>query len=170
MATLYVLCGLPGTGKTTWAKRVEAAEGALLLSPDAVVFAEFRARRGLTDGRDLSATDDDPVFRAGIEAGFLRQAEEVLATGRSVILDFGFWHRDERDETRRLAERAGAIWRLIAFELDPDTQWARIARRNEGDLTDTRPILPEELDGWAAMFERPDGEGEEVVDTGTGAM
>ena len=34
MATLFLMCGLPGSGKTTLAKRIERERGALRLTHD----------------------------------------------------------------------------------------------------------------------------------------
>ena len=34
MATLHLICGLPGSGKTTLAKQLETSEGAVRFCPD----------------------------------------------------------------------------------------------------------------------------------------
>jgi hypothetical protein len=38
MATLHLMCGLPGSGKTTLAERIERESNALRLSPEWGVF------------------------------------------------------------------------------------------------------------------------------------
>lgn len=162
MATLYLLCGLPASGKTTWAKEMEAT-GALRLSLDEEALTRLADRRDTT--HDLRVASEglwemhDEVSRE-----HLKKAAEALRSGRSVILDHGgLWRRATRDAAKRLAETNGATWRLLYFKIDPEEQWRRLDARNRGDLSDTHFISRAEMDEFATRFEPPSDEGEEVV-------
>ena len=90
---LVLLCGLPASGKTTLAPN--------LRSPT--------ARCGSTDEWE-SALDVDPFdegFQARLEAEFWELAQRLLVLGTSVVLEWGFWARSERDEKREAARTLG---------------------------------------------------------------
>src|SRR3954471_8773942 len=91
---LVLLCGLPASGKTTLAREIADAYGAVRLNPDEWELA-------------LGIDPFDAEFQVRLEAEFSRLAERLLALGTSVVLEWGFW---ARSGTRREA-RARAIAR-----------------------------------------------------------
>lgn len=61
----------------------------------------------------------EPEFRrwaAEVSEELWREATEILASGRDVIFDWGFWTRAERDEARRRATALGAATVLYRLE------------------------------------------------------
>jgi len=80
MATLVLMIGLPGSGKTTLAKRMERERAALRLTPDQWVTA--------LHGPDPSPAVLDAA-REPVEVAQWRIAERALALGLDVVLDFG---------------------------------------------------------------------------------
>ena len=108
VTTLYVLVGLPGSGKSSWAR---ASCGRL----DAVVVGSDQIRRELrADGQDFF--HDDLVF-AEVE----RRARSLLEAGRSVILDATHYERRYRtyifDVTRGLPVDRVAIWLAVPLAI-----------------------------------------------------
>ncbi len=158
---VYLLCGLPGTGKTTHARQLET-EGALRLSLDEEVLSRGRAARQPQNQMRL----DEAELRA-LEAAVAKEQRasmlRALRTGRSVVLDNGFWFRKDRDEIKRLAETVNAHWKLLYFPANEASQRRWLDRRNAGDLTSSHYISEAELEVFKTRFEPPDGEGEELV-------
>ena len=53
-----------------------------------------------------------------------------VTLGLDVVLDFGFWSRRQRDETRATAAALGTRTRLYLLQCSDDEAWRRINERN----------------------------------------
>ncbi len=146
MATLYVMCGLPGAGKTTLAKQLEADISALRLTPDEWISTIIK---------DVSDRTELDRLRDPIEAIQWEVAAKALALGVDVILDFGLWSRAERDEFRRRTEAIGAKFVIVPLIVEREELWKRISKRNADLPPGTFYNSEEELDRWFAVFEPP---------------
>ena len=149
MATLFLMCGLPGSGKTTLAKRIERDRDALRLTPDEWIARLFG--QGLTP----PALDwcRDPV-----EAIQWEVAERALRLGVNVILDFGFWSRTEREEFRARAAALGARSELHFLDVPRAELSARVAARNAELPPHTFRVTEAQLDAWWNLFEPPNAD------------
>src|SRR5437868_759318 len=105
MVLLHLMCGLPGSGKTTLAKKLEKERCALRLCPDEWIVALY--------GEDI-ARDRDRLYavRDPVEALQWQLAEQALAREVDVILESGFWSRRERDHMRARAKELNATVEL----------------------------------------------------------
>lgn len=146
MATLFLICGLPGAGKTTLAKQLEQTQAALRLCPDEWI-AEL-----LVDVNDTAEMDR---LRAVVEAIQWRMAKRLLVLGTSVILENGFWSRTERASYRAQAEALGARVELHYLDVPQDELWARLAQRNANLPPGTFAVTKEQLALWWSWFEPP---------------
>ena len=144
--TLYMLCGLPGSGKTTRARELEAAGRGILLNADTWVCQLY------PDDPEAAARDErkDLVERVQWEV-----AERLLTEGISVILDWGVWVRRQRDHYRHRAHDLGATVHLVFVDAPIEVLHERIARRNLDLPPGTFRISVDELNEWAALFEPP---------------
>ena len=104
MPTLFLLCGLPGSGKTTLALRLEQERHALRLSPDEWMWS-------------LSIDLYDQAKRTAVENLQWDVASRALALGVNVVLENGFWSRAERDDYRSRAKALGASVELCFLDI-----------------------------------------------------
>ncbi len=154
--TAHLVHGYLGVGKTTFAKRLAAELGAVRYSPDALMVA----RHG-HDPPERHFSSYLTAIGAEIDAEWPR----TLASGRDVVLDFGFWTRAHRDAARSLAETAGARVLLYCVRCSEETARQRCRARNQ-NLGDSLYIADETFETLKAGFEplAPD-EPFELVDT-----
>jgi predicted kinase len=146
MATLYLICGLPCAGKTTFAKRMASEWRALRLSPDEWHVGLF--------GQDIGSADHYKRHD-WIEAKLFELAEHCLVLGVNVILDFGSWERRERDEFRSRAKRLGARSELHYVECTEAELFRRLAERNARPDNETFVIPESEVRDLARRFQVP---------------
>ena len=103
----------------------------------------------------LGTTPWDEAARLRVEAHLVSQARELLQHGISVVLDFGLWSREERDELRTAARVLGVGVELRYLHAPPDELWRRIEARNRELPWSAFPIRRQDLDEWARGFEPP---------------
>ena len=142
---MVVITGLPGSGKTTLAKRLADELDAVRMCPD-----DWMSDAGI----DL--WDDES--RARIERFQLDLALMHLRRGTNVIIEWGVWTRAERDELRDLARSTGASVELRYTTAPLDELWRRIRERDAEGRWGARAIERAELEEWAARFEPPSEE------------
>jgi predicted kinase len=140
--TLFLTVGLPGTGKTTEARRLEVERGALRLTKDEWV----KALHGGANPPDVGAVIEGRLIDIGLRA---------LALGVDVVLDFGLWSRDERSALRQAAADLGAAVELRYVDLPREEQHRRLERRQADEPGTTWPMSDDELDAWATAFDVP---------------
>jgi predicted kinase len=153
-ATLYLTVGLPGTGKTTAARRIEVEKGALRLTKDEWVKA-------------LYGHQNPPSAQDVIEGRLIEIALRALELGTDVVIDYGLWGRDERSALRQAAADRGARVEMHYEELTPAEQRRRLDRRLTDAPDTTWQISDMELAEWAARIDVPtpgERDGTEPVD------
>src|SRR5690349_23996792 len=111
-ATVHLIVGLPGAGKTTRARELERSEPALRLTPDEWQIMLF-GDRNPPDLRDL------------VEGRLIEIGMRVASLGTDVVLDFGLWSVDERSALRWIADAVGAQARVVYLPVDPAEQQRR---------------------------------------------
>lgn len=163
MPVLYLLCGLPGTGKSTWARAAELCHVARL-SVDDVMFERNIVRTSV----DVHGGDDFRAARHRVEGELLELAGARLRAGHDVVYDEGLWTRGRRDAARGVAERCHANALLLHFIAGPEVQWRRIEARNRDEQRRQSVLTRDRLEISTAWFESLDDEDHVVVDTTEG--
>ena len=153
--TLYLLMGLPGSGKTTLGKHLQAITKAVRLSSDdyrLLIFPE----------PSFSQQEHDNLY------GLIdHNAEHLLGAGLSVIYDANLNRRIHRNEKYELAKKYGAEVKL--FWVQTAEELAKKRRVNEQD----ERLIPEGetsekmFDRIAIVFEEPGTDEEYTAIDGT---
>lgn len=124
MATAHLLFGFLGSGKTSFARRLEVEHKAVRFTPD-----EWMARLFGEDPPEESFPEKAEAILELLEPLWTR----CLSLGLDVVLDYGFWTRKERDRVRAIVERLGARACLYRLECPDDEARGRIDARNRAD-------------------------------------
>jgi predicted kinase len=143
MATAHLLFGYLGSGKTTFARRLEVEHRAVRFTPD-----EWMARLFGADPPAESFPDKAEAILELLEPLWTR----CLVLGLDVVLDYGFWSRKERDEVRALVARLGARACLYRLECPEDEARRRIDARNQADARSLY-LAPATYDALRHRFE-----------------
>jgi len=135
---LIIVCGLPASGKTTLAKELESRLRAVRFSPDEWM-----------DALLLNLWDEER--RGKIEALHWKFAQELLALGVTVIIEWGTWGRTERDTLRLGARAVGAAVELHYVSAPADVLFDRMQRRG----VERPPIERDAVCRWFEIFQAP---------------
>ena len=135
---LIIVCGLPGAGKTTHAKRLKEKLGAVRFCPDEWMQA-------------LSLSLHDEEWRAKIESLQWQLSQDLLAQGLTVIIEWGTRGRSERDELRLGARALGATVELHYLSASIEVLFGRVQRRGMEDP----PLTLQDLQRSSEVFQVP---------------
>ena len=136
-----IVCGLPGSCKTTLAKELESRLRAVRFSPDEWM-----------DALLLNLWDEER--RGKIEALQWKFGQELLALGITVIIEWGTWGRTERDTLRLGARALSAAVELHYVSAPADVLFDRIQRRG----MEKPPIERDAVSRWFEIFQAPTAE------------
>jgi predicted kinase len=137
--TIYIAVGLPGSGKSTYAKNFIKDKDIEYLSSD-----ELRAKFG---SGETDQTCTNQVF-----GHIKRKVDEFLKDGKNVLVDATSVNRRERSDYINTAKKYGAKVVALVFKMDRDGLIARNQKRgSEGGR-----VVPDwVIDKMLAKYEEP---------------
>jgi predicted kinase len=141
---IILMCGLPGAGKTTLAKKIESERGAIRLCPDDWIMGILEDQDNIPERNRLR----DPV-----EQLLWRHAQKLVQAGNSVILENGFWSKSEREHYRESIQSLGVKAELHFLNISFDKLWTRVEKRNAEASEFT--MSKKELEDAYKSFEAP---------------
>lgn len=147
MPTLHLTIGLPCSGKTTRAKQLAAEHNAIRFTPD-----EWHLR---LFGDDVG----DPVHdlrHTTIEHIMWDVGSRALQCGVNVVIDFGLWSLEERDEFRARAKALGCDCVLHVCDVPEDELYRRLHARNAAAPKGVFVIPDSEMSKYIAVYQPPE--------------
>lgn len=139
MNTLYITVGLPGSGKSTYAKEFIKGKDIEYLSSD-----ELRAVYG--------KGEDDQTVTPIVFGHIKRKVDEFLKDGKNVLVDATSVNRKERSDYIKTAKKYGAKVVALVFKMDRQGLIDRNKKRGEQGGR----IVPDwVIDKMLAKYEEP---------------
>ena len=150
---VYLICGFIGAGKTTFAKKLEEKNGAVRITKDEWSICLI----GNDPTIDGYEEWDTKIIELSREVAF-----QLAEKGIDVIIDEGFWAKEQRDELRRKIDAIGAKAVMYYVETPIETIRDRVVERNNNLTKDSFKISREMLDNYL-MYWQPPSEDEDYI-------
>ncbi len=150
MSKVYLICGRICCGKTTYAQKICSENNAILLSVDEIMLSLFDQ----CCGRELHME-----YERRIKNYLFDKSLEIIEKGFHVVLDWGFWTKEERNATKDFYKSRNIDCELHYIEIDNETWEYQLNKRNNEILENkTKAYYLEHNRAleFACMFEKPD--------------
>jgi predicted kinase len=142
---LYILCGIPFSGKTHFAKEFASLTGYLRIDLDEIKF--YLMGPGVKD-QDITQSDWDKIYKE-----MYRQIKEALVSGRTVVHDTGNFTSHERKLIGNIAKELNLPHQTIYVDTQVEIARLRmLANRNNQTRFD---ISDKEFESAVNEMEQP---------------
>lgn len=128
---VIIMCGLPGAGKSTLAKKISKALGAVYLSTDRIRIRELFPKTGRFDRGKVSQVEHVTLVRKKTYEELARRAILELKKNKGVILDGTFLDNLREVVIHRLMEYTDKI-AIVVVKASKEKIRSRIAKKNIG--------------------------------------
>ena len=120
-AKAYLICGNICTGKTFYAKQLASVKNAVILSCDEIENDLFQKNLGIFHD----------VMAERIQSYLLKKASEIIHQGTSVILDWGFWRKTDREYATAYFNSLNILCEWHYMDTSPEQRSKNIEARNQ---------------------------------------
>jgi predicted kinase len=142
----HIIIGFIGSGKTTFARKLEKETGAVRFTKDEWMVRLF----GNTPPKDKFEEYDTRMASLATD-----MALTCLKAGISVIIDEGFWVKEHRDAIIEKVKNVDAIPKLYYIEVPLKVMKARTLKRSENPPVDSFNIDEESFNHYWKFFQPP---------------
>lgn len=143
----HIVIGFIGSGKTTFARKLETETGAVRFTKDEWMVRLF----GNSPPKDKFEEYDNRMASLATD-----MALKCLKSGIDVIIDEGFWAKEQREEIREKVENVGAIPKFYYLEAPFEIMKSRTLERSENPPVDSFTIDEESFNHYWKFFQPPD--------------
>lgn len=147
----HIVIGFIGSGKTTFARQLEQETGAVRFTKDEWMVRLF----GNAPPQDTFEEYDKRMASLATDI-----ALKCLAAGTNVILDEGFWLKEQRAAIRDKVKNVGAVPIFYYLDASFELLKARTLKRSESPPLDSYIIDEESFNRYWKFFQPPDTEEE----------
>lgn len=150
MNKIIAVCGKLCSGKSTYAEKLRRENNVVVLSIDEIMLSLF--------GSDAGAMHDTYAERT--QNYLLYKSLELIEAGISVVLDWGFWTREKRDNVKAFYSARSISCELHYLAVGDEIWNMRIEQRNAAILAgkSNTYFVDEGLRAkFNGLFEEPDG-------------
>lgn len=120
MAKVILICGKICSGKSTYAERLRSENRAVVLSADEIMLTLF----------GLYAGDKHDEYAERTKKYLYDKSLEIMEAGMDVILDWGFWTRDERIFVKKFYSDRNIEHEFHCIDISDKTWKERLEKRN----------------------------------------
>ncbi len=125
MSKVYLICGKICSGKTTYSKKICSENNAILLSVDEIMLSLFDQCCGEKLHQEYEKRIKNYLFDKSFE---------FLEKGFDVVLDWGFWTKEERDYVKEFYESRNIECELHYIEISDEKWELQLSKRNKETL------------------------------------
>ena len=150
MPTLYLLCGMPFSGKTTLGKTIARQLDSSYISLD-----EINEARGLRGGDGISIEEWEKTHSIAMS-----QMQTTMPTSQDIVLDDTNCFRWLRDRFRQLAAEYNYQTTVVFVDVPVSEIWQRMSANQKTQTRHT--VKPEIIKEMTKTFESPE-EDENVI-------
>lgn len=121
MATLHIIQGFLGAGKSTFSKKLAQENDAIIYNPDEWVEIIFT--------KDEFLANWNKCFDETVNI-LWKNAKNMLLSGKDVIFDMGFWDKQSRDNAKEFATKLNVGFKHYYVYAPDDILKERISLRS----------------------------------------
>ena len=153
MPMLIIICGVPGSGKTTLANELSKKLSIVCFHKDSI-------KEQLYDALNLSTLDDSKHIGAVSIKVLLHLAEEQLARGIDIILEGAFGFTEDADLFNQWEKTYDLNIFNVICEIDDSEREKRFRTRDrhQAHHDEERTLLPDELEKYRAIYKQFPGQ------------